>query len=58
MAIYNYSGTEIGASASSLTERDYFCSFSLFESIGVVGDSYANGYCGESASDSSSCGSA
>ena len=53
MAIYNYSGTEIGASASSLTERDYFCSFSLFESIGVVGDSYANGYCGESASDSS-----
>lgn len=53
MSIYNYSGQEIGTSTSSLTERDYYCAFSLFETIGVVGDSYANGYSGESASASS-----
>lgn len=48
MAIYDYTGQEIetggGGSSDSLTERDYYCAFSLFETIGVVGDSYANGY--------------
>lgn len=49
MALYTYSGSEIetGGSGNSLTERDYYCAFSLFETIGVVGDSYANGYNGE-----------
>lgn len=46
--IYNYSGEEITLEGSGdLTSRDYYCAFSLFETIGVVGDSYANGYCGE-----------
>jgi len=53
MAIYDYAGNEITVAADSLKERDYYCAFSLFRTIGVVGDSYANGYCGENASDNS-----
>lgn len=48
MPFYNYDKEQIGVNPNSLTERDYYCSFSLFEKIGVCGDSYANGYCGES----------
>lgn len=53
MAIYDYSGREstVTPSTDSLTQRDYYCAFSLFETIGVVGDSYANGYAGEQATD-------
>ena len=55
MAIYDYSGTEIptgdggggGGGSADVTVRDYYCSFSMFPRIAVVGDSYANGYCGE-----------
>lgn len=49
MTIYDYSGNPLETN-SELTERDYYCAFSLFETIGVVGDSYANGYSGESPS--------
>lgn len=49
MAIYNYSGARLD-NESELTSRDYYCAFSLFETIGVIGDSYANGYCGENSS--------
>ena len=52
MAIYDYSGEEIEA-GGDLTARDYYCSFSMFETIGVIGDSYANGYYGEDPSASS-----
>lgn len=44
MALYNYAGSEISVSDDVLKARDYYCAFSLFETIGVVGDSYANGY--------------
>lgn len=47
MAIYNYNGNEVTITSSSITERDYYCSFAMFEKIGVLGDSYARGYCGE-----------
>lgn len=42
MGIYNFAGEEI----KGMTEekaRDYYCCFSLFETIGVIGDSYAAG---------------
>ena len=53
MALYNYAGNEITVDTDELKSRDYYCVFSLFETIGVVGDSYANGYCGETPQDTS-----
>lgn len=47
MAIYDYNGNEITMTVSSITERDYYCSFALFEKIGILGDSYARGYSGD-----------
>lgn len=47
MAIYDYNGNELSMKVSSITERDYYCSFALFEKIGVLGDSYARGYSGD-----------
>lgn len=47
MAIYDYNGNEITITSSSITERDYYCSFALFEKVGVLGDSYARGYSGD-----------
>ena len=46
--IYDYKGDEV--KTSSITERDYHCSFALFQRIGVLGDSYANGNFGETPS--------
>ena len=45
MALYKYNGDEM-TDIVYQTDRDYFCCFSLFETIGVCGDSYA---CGVSA---------
>lgn len=53
--LYGYNGSTISITPAgdSLRERNYYCIFSLFEKIGVIGDSYANGYCGEASTDSS-----
>lgn len=48
--IYTYNGNKIIASEDSLLQRDYYCDFSLFQRVGVLGDSYANGNFGESPS--------
>lgn len=48
MAIYKYSGDVINSVVEE-TERDYYCCFSLFETIGVCGDSYAAGVSAEQA---------
>ena len=41
----------VDTSNTLITDRDYYASFSLFETIGVVGDSYASGASGESEDD-------
>ena len=51
MSVYDFNGNMASGDGSST--ENYYCSFALFETIGVVGDSYANGYCGEDPSDSS-----
>ena len=46
MSFYKYNGTKITDIVEE-TERDFYCCFSLFETIAVCGDSYAAGVSAE-----------
>lgn len=52
MALYKYNGDLIAKTIVEEKDRDYYCCFSLFETIGVCGDSYAAGVSAEQADES------
>lgn len=49
-SVENLINRKIDDFALTLSSSPYYCSFSLFETIGVVGDSYASGAYGENSS--------